>query len=354
MIKPLPGIQVIVMNYENHKTKYIRRRTAEATEWIPQRGYALFPYAVPCHNIEEPGQNVQGSWRSHRYVGAISQQMGEKIPCRGLGRIANQTGPRSQAHNGRYGHSSSKAGDRGRYDTCEEYQRGMAECNRQGSRRVYIQTFFRSLGARFGRIRLRPKGKSSPHFHEWKVNKLQELEGFSANGLIDLYYGDESHVCTQGYVPYGWKLPWVDVHVPAQKGRRLNIFGMISRDNRYHGFTTEESINADKFISFIDSFSLSIKKKTFVVLYNSTVHRNKKINDLRAIWEERGLYIFFLPSYSPELNIAETLWRVLKTKWLLPADYVSADYLFYAATMALANVGTMESIAFSPFYHNAA
>lgn len=217
-----------------------------------------------------------------------------------------------------------------------------------------VQTFFRSLGARFGRIRLRPKGKPSPHFYEWKVKKLQELEELSIKGLIDLYYGDESHVCTQGYVPYGWKLPWVDVYVPAQKGRRLNIFGIISRDSRYHGFTTEESINADKFISFMDDFSLRIKKKTFVVFDNSTVHRNKKVNELRPIWEERGLYIFYLPPYSPELNIAETLWRVLKTKWLLPSDYVSADNLFYAATTALANVGTMESIAFSQFYHNVA
>ncbi|MCM1141356.1 MAG: transposase [Muribaculum sp.] len=114
-------------------------------------------------------------------------------------------------------------------------------------------------------------------------------------------------MCTQRYVPYVWKLPWVDVYVSAQKSRRLNIFGMISRDNRYYGFTTEESINADKFISFMDNFSLNIKKKTFVVLDNSTLHRNKKVKELRPIWEECGLYIFYLPPYSPELNIAETL-----------------------------------------------
>ncbi|KAA6341355.1 hypothetical protein EZS27_010843 [termite gut metagenome] len=29
----------------------------------------------------------------------------------------------------------------------------------------------------------------------------------SEQGQIDLFYGDESHVCSEGYVPYGWQFP---------------------------------------------------------------------------------------------------------------------------------------------------
>jgi hypothetical protein len=38
-----------------------------------------------------------------------------------------------------------------------------------------------------------------------QVEKLKELEQLSLGGAIDLYYyyGDESHVCSEGYVPYG-------------------------------------------------------------------------------------------------------------------------------------------------------
>ncbi|WP_440432814.1 transposase, partial [Prevotella sp.] len=32
----------------------------------------------------------------------------------------------------------------------------------------------------------------------------------------------------------------------------------------------------------------------------------------RKIWEKRGLFLFYLPLYSPELNPAEILWRILK------------------------------------------
>jgi transposase len=168
---------------------------------------------------------------------------------------------------------------------------------------------------------------------------LQELEQREREGGICLYYADESHICTGGYVPYGWQLPGEDVCIPSQKIARLNIFGMIDRKNHYEGFTTTESITADKVVSFLDTFSFHVRKDTFVVLDNATVHRNHKIGELRPLWEKRGLFLFYLPPYSPHLNIAETLWRILKGKWIRPQDYVTTDALFYATNRALATIG---------------
>ena len=36
------------------------------------------------------------------------------------------------------------------------------------------------------------------------------------------------------------------------KAARLNIFGMITKRNQYKGFTTKESINADKIVDYLD------------------------------------------------------------------------------------------------------
>ncbi|WP_289691641.1 IS630 family transposase, partial [Bacteroides acidifaciens] len=187
----------------------------------------------------------------------------------------------------------------------------MAEGHWQGSERPDIQAFFISLGARYKRIRKRPRGVPSPQLYAYKTEKLQELEHLNINGKIDLYYADESHVCTEGYVPYGWQFRNEDVYIPSQKAQRVNIFGMIDRNNRYHGFTTTESIDADKVVEYLDTFSLNIKKDTFIVLDNASVHRNKKIRELRELWEKRGLFLFYLPPYSPHLNLAETLWRIM-------------------------------------------
>jgi transposase len=175
---------------------------------------------------------------------------------------------------------------------------------------------------------------------------LQELENEHAQGLIDLYYGDESHVCTSGYVPYGWQFKGEDCYVPSDQKFRLNCFGIIDRESNYDGFTTTESIHSERIIEYLDGLSFRISKKTVVVLDNARIHRARKVMSYRPLWEKRGLFIFFLPPYSPHLNLAETLWRILKSKWIKPQDYISKDNLFYAANRALANVGNVLYVNF--------
>ena len=188
---------------------------------------------------------------------------------------------------------------------------------RQRGKRRNVQTFFISIGARYKRIRKRPRGVPSPQLYEYKVEKLQELEKQAYEGRIRLYYADESHTCTEGYVPYGWQLRGEDVYIPSQRVARLNIFGMIDRDNRYKGFTTSEKMTADKIVSFLDEISFNLRMDTFVVLDNASVHRNKKIRELRPIWEQRGLFLFYLPTVEHcRDTVAHTQRQVDKTTGL--------------------------------------
>ena len=113
--------------------------------------------------------------------------------------------------------------------------------DRTYGKRIHTTPFFKNIGARYKRIRLRPQGSPGPQCYEYKKEKLKELKVLSNEGHIDLFFGDESHVCTQGYVPYGWQFKDEDVFVPAQKAARLNLFGFISRNNEYHGFTAQEN-----------------------------------------------------------------------------------------------------------------
>jgi transposase len=72
---------------------------------------------------------------------------------------------------------------------------------------------------------------------------------------------------------------------------------------------------------------------------------------MRPVWEKRGLFLFYIPPYSPHLNIVETLWRVMKGKWIRPQDYACPDTLFYATNRALAAIGKDLKIKYA---HNAA
>jgi transposase len=178
------------------------------------------------------------------------------------------------------------------------------------------------------------------------------LERLSEQGLIDLFYGDDSHVSSQGYVPYAWQFPDEDVAIAVRSGYKINLFGIISRNNDCHWRSTVATIDQIFVVEFLDCLSLRITKETVIVLDNASIHRSKLMRECREIWQRRGLYIVFLPPYSPHLNCAETLWRKLKKEWLRPEDYADKESLFYAVHRSLAAVGNHLTINFSPFNAN--
>ena len=167
-----------------------------------------------------------------------------------------------------------------------------------------------------------------------------------------MFYGDESHVCSEGYVPYGWQFPDEDVYIPVEKGYKINIWGLISRNNQIHWASTEQNIDSNFVFNQLEKLSFQIQKQTVIVLDNASIHKAKIIQNQLQYWEKRGLYIFYLPPYSPQLNIAETLWRKIKKEQIDPLNYINKDTLFYTVSQCLAQFGNIWKINFSEFNIN--
>lgn len=332
----------------SNENKYHRGAKSSLGKWIPEWPYPFIPDAMPYGIGQSRWSEQRRRWRTGRTNVPAGNALGKKVPDRWHSRPEEQTGEWPQAH---HQYQGRQGGCKGSNPTaspeCIQSQSSVGGSHRETNQGWSLQEFFISDGARFGRIRKRPKGTPSPQEYAYKKELLQELECQWESGIIDLYYGDESHVCTEGYVPYAWKFKDEDFCVPVYKCGRLNIFGMIDRNCNYHGFTTEQNINSDRFIEFMENFSLGIRKETVVVLDNSTVHKSRKVKDCLQRWKERGLHIFYLPPYSPHLNIAETLWRILKGKWIQTHHYGNKHGLFSTVEDILSNVGKQYMINFS-------
>ncbi len=64
--------------------------------------------------------------------------------------------------------------------------------------------------------------------YAYKVACLRELKVLSSKGTIELFYADESGVCTKGYVPYGWQFKEERVSITSFKDtKRLNCFALL-------------------------------------------------------------------------------------------------------------------------------
>lgn len=178
---------------------------------------------------------------------------------------------------------------------------------------------------------------------------MGELENLSESGLIDLYYGDESGVSLVPNVPYGWQFADEEVSMPSETGHGINCFGIFRRTNQSWTAVSEKAIDAAFVVEQLERFSFTLQRLTVVVLDNARIHTGKRMRERIEGWQSRGLFVFYLPTYAPHLNIAEVVWRKLKYEWLTAADYESKGHLQYAVKQALAAFGKSLRITFSAF-----
>ena len=158
---------------------------------------------------------------------------------------------------------------------------------------------------------------------ESKEAALKSLWQWFKTGAIDLFFGDESTFSMVPALPYAWQQTGKKIEIFPQRDKKVNLFGIFRPDNVAITYQSQENINAEFLVQSINDFCQYLEKPTVLVLDNAPTHRAKLFFEQFEKWEEKGLYIFFLPKYSPHLNIAEIYWRKAKYEWLRPADYLS-------------------------------
>lgn len=180
-----------------------------------------------------------------------------------------------------------------------------------------------------------------------KTEELAKLKKLDEQGDIDLRYVDETGFCLSSYVPYAWQEKGDEVIVKTQRSKRLNALGFLNRKNDLEVYLFERSINSDVVIACIDKFCENLEKPTVLVIDNSSIHTSKMMLEKQKEWSEKGLSLFFLPTYSPELNIIEILWRFMKYHWLGIDAYESWESLVKAVEYIFKHFGKEYIINFA-------
>ena len=90
-----------------------------------------------------------------------------------------------------------------------------------------------------------------------------------------------------------------------------------------------------------------ITKETVVVIDNASFHTSDAVEDKRSEWEAKGLRLFFLPKYSPHLNLIEILWRFMKYEWIDFDAYKGWENLVEYIEDVIIHYGTKYAINFS-------
>ena len=191
------------------------------------------------------------------------------------------------------------------------------------------------------------KKRQCPIEQESKKEALAELLALAAAGLIEVYFGDESGFWQNPVIARAWQFAGEEIRLLPEKGKRLSVFGLLNTDCEGKFWASEKTIHSEFVIDCLEEWLRDKNEKPRVlVLDNAKIHRSKKMRAKLAEWEEKGFYIFFLPPYSPHLNIIEILWRKMKYEWLKSEDYLSFESLTTAIKEILSNLGREYKINF--------
>ena len=210
-----------------------------------------------------------------------------------------------------------------------------------------LKNICKQAGLVWKRVRKSLRTKRNQDDFDASKDELKLLIQQHKDNEIDLCYFDESGFTLEPCVPYAWQLVGKTIEIPSSKSKRLNVLGFVNRDCKFNSFVFEGSINSSIVVACIDAFSHQIENPTTLVIDNASTHTSNEFNDNLEAWKERGLTIYRIPPYSPELNIIEIIWRKIKYEWLPFSAYESYRSLKQELFQVLSNIGTTYKVAFS-------
>ncbi|MBT3712908.1 MAG: IS630 family transposase [Anaerolineae bacterium] len=202
-------------------------------------------------------------------------------------------------------------------------------------------------GLRWKRMRKTNKSKRNKAAFLQAKDEIDALHAQEARGELDVHYFDESGFNLIPEIPYAWQPTGETIAIPSGKSKRLNVLAFCSKKLDFYQRTVQGYVDSEIVIEFFDEFSLRIEKKTVVIIDNASVHTSHKFKSQLEKWKKKGLHIKYLPTYSPELNLIEILWRFIKYSWLPLSAYLSFKSLKSSLENVLDGIGTKYQITFA-------
>lgn len=143
------------------------------------------------------------------------------------------------------------------------------------------------------------------------VTKYKEVKA-SLKEEDQIYFMDGVHPQHNSMAAYGWIKKGTTKFLKTNNGRkRININGALNLKTKELAFVEDERINAQTMIKLL---KIMLNKQKigliYIVLDNAKYYHAKIVKEF--LEEHPRIKLMFLPAYSPNLNIIERLWKILK------------------------------------------
>jgi len=145
---------------------------------------------------------------------------------------------------------------------------------------------------------------------EFHDTQLKPRLDAAAAGQGHVFFVDAAHFVFGTFLGCLWS--FTRIFVRAASGRqRFNVLGAWNAITReLIAVTNTTVVNTETMCQLLHKIAaVGLSGPITLVLDNARYQRNATVQDLAA---QLGITLLFLPSYSPNLNLIERLWRFLK------------------------------------------
>jgi len=177
----------------------------------------------------------------------------------------------------------------------------------------YVSELLKNMGFSFQKARFVSDHLDEANRREWLDQTWPAIQqqAKAVGGLI--FFGDEASFAQWGSLSYTWarkgQQPTVKTSGKRKGYKTFGLIEFLTGQFFYQGI--EGRFNSDSYMAFITSVLEQTTAPIFLIQDGASYHTSKKTKQFFAQHAER-LTVYQLPSYSPDYNPIEYLWRNVK------------------------------------------
>jgi len=181
--------------------------------------------------------------------------------------------------------------------------------------RFYVCELLRNLGFSFQKARFVSDHLDAEARQHWMKSEFPGILCQAQQVGASLFFGDEASFALWGSLSYTWGRRGHQPQVPTTGRRKgYKVFGAIeffSGRLIYQG--TEQRFQSDSYQAFLRYLLAQVAGPIVLIQDGARYHTSKAIRAFLEQNQER-LTVYQLPSYSPDYNPIEYLWKKVKTQ----------------------------------------
>ena len=191
-----------------------------------------------------------------------------------------------------------------------------------------VRTFMKRHGLRFIKTGHIPAKADAEKQKEWVKTTLEPAIKEARKGECHLLFMDAAHFILQPFICSLWCV--TRLFIKAASGRnRINVLGVVNAITKeVLTFCNTTYISADTIVSFLIKLKEHYGDLPLKIVLDNARYQHCEFVENAA--KKLNITLLFLPSYSPNLNIIERIWKFTK-KTILYAKYYETPVKFHLA-----------------------